>query len=227
MEKKWYRQAFVKGVLVVLATVSLAAAVLGFSWLGFGIGPEYLNPMKEVPKSYEETAEFRDGMELPFRWIGQYIKVQEKLIKDGKLDEKQIVDVERYYKDNKITGENTSGFAYELKDLLETQNNDETETAPTETGDLQVVVCQKADGGYHYEYWNNFRAKILNKELAFAELVNASVEEGRSEYDLMEEYLDRLGNNYDSYDSGKYFGICDAEGRLIYTDCCDLLTVIV
>lgn len=214
MNKKWYRSAIVKGVLVVLAVVSLTVATLGFSWITFGVGGEYLNPAAKVPDLYEKTSDFETEMNSPMHSLGDSIKAQKILFKDGKIDGEQIVDIENFYKEDKISGKNESGFAYKLEELLNAF--EEEEDADGERS-RQIIVCQRVDGGYDYMFWDIFKSKMLSNELTFAKLVNITEEE-REDINF-DDYLYELENNYDPNVNSGYFGVCDKEGRLIYSDC--------
>ena len=84
--------------------------------------------------------------------------------------------------------------------------------------DREIVVCQKTDGSYAYEEWASIQGKLLSGELVFAELADQTDSEAESGYDL-DDFLYMLEDRYNGYEYNEYFGICNKEGTLIYTDC--------
>lgn len=207
MKKKWYQSAACKGIMLVVAHVSLITMVICSIWLAVAAGYEYLNPFAEVPKTYAGTTVFESDLNAAAYHILGGAMSSEKFKTDGKLDRDKLVDIEQYLDDGTITGENESGVAYKLGDLMDwsdrmTWGDDEEQT---------VIVCRKPDGTYQYYHWSDFRTRINEGELRF---INTSTEETSS---MLEEVRDYYGDYSDNY-----FGISDAEGKILYDSCWNL-----
>lgn len=214
MERKWYRAPFIKGVLLVLAHISAVVAVLGFTWVILCAGVNFINPAANIPKSYNETRQFSINMSDAMYNATEGMLHSENLAKNGKLDESKLINIEKYYNSQDISykeGEG-NGFVYTLNDLVNSK---------TDGRDHAIIVCQKIDGSYAYEEWESIRGKLLSGELVFAELADEQ-ESPESEGEVnnnLENFLYYLENRYSGYENSEYFGICDKNGTLLYTDC--------
>ena len=105
-----------------------------------------------------------------------------------------------------IDGENESGLAYTLEDLINWSSEYVEEGA--NYGDNEVVVCEKPDGTYHYYYMSEFKSLVEDNKL-------------RMEVEGMtsEDFMQQLENGY--FTSGYYnsMAIKSADGDTEYTDC--------
>ena len=118
----------------------------------------------------------------------------------------KLVDVMNLAKNGVIDGENESGLAYTLEDLINWSSEYVEEGASY--GDNDVVVCEKPDGTYHYYYMSEFKSLVEDNKL-------------RMEVEGMtsEDFMQQLENGY--FTSGYYnsMAIKNADGDTEYTDC--------
>lgn len=212
MEKKWYRAPFIKGVLVVLAHIAVVASLMGFTWVILCAGVNYVNPTAKIPEDYAQTKQFGKNMNNALYEMSWNLFSLNGIEKDGKLNEEMLIDLEKYYNSGEVSAKEGegNGFVYKLSDLINAEDDSEE--------NREIVVCQKTDGSYAYEEWGSIQGKLLSGELVFAELADQEGSETESGYDL-DDFLYMLEDRYNGYEYNEYFGICNKEGTLIYTDC--------
>ena len=218
--RKWYRSPLAKMLLVIVAIGAVVmsgislALMMGYSGATFAEG--IFSPSE---KAYEDTATFSDEMINMSNSVLNQISLKEDFETEGKYDPEKLVDIMEYYDSRRISGENTSGIAYKLKDLekwSQVYNNGDRNDQD------DVIVCQKADKTYYYYYANEFAELIQSGKL---KVILNGIEMSTS-YSAEEEYslnnfMEMLKNGYsvsDYYSNGNV-RIQDEEGKTLYIDC--------
>ena len=119
MKEKWYKSGVTKAVLIVAAHVLVIVITASVMWLlSYPVLRAEIfagNPAKE----YKDSRNFIDKMLQYSQQAVSGIKSADLFETEGKYNPDKIVDIEKYYKTNTFDGENESGFAYRLGDLLE------------------------------------------------------------------------------------------------------------
>ena len=215
--KKWYRSRIVKAVLIAVSLLSVATLMTCTWWAA-----SYSQIFKEVlngsgNKAYEESEEFEWQVYIDSMDIVQWISNRELFLTDGKENLDKIVDIQEFYDSTTISGEDKSGFAYRLGDLIDwyhQMDGDEyylydTENVEKATG--APIVCKRSDGTYHYYGSAEFKKLIKSGELQF---VSASDGSGITSAEILDEL--EMG---DFSSSGIYMGIQNASGEIVYVDC--------
>ncbi len=163
MMKKWYKHPLTKIALVITAIVTPAIAAVSLVLLtGFldSNPPEQL--FRTSGTRYEETESFNNLMLSALSEMAYKAELTEKLETDGKYDPDKLVDIMEYVRNERITGNNTSGIAYRVGVLAEwAEKYDVNNDGAYETDSGSIIVCQKEDGTYHY-YWRDEFQKMLN-----------------------------------------------------------------
>ena len=83
----------------------------------------------------------------------------------GNLTLNKIIDIKEYYEKMTVSGENRSGLAYTLGDILAWY--EESVSVYYSEGDAisdeeRVIVCEKTDGTYYYYSYAEFQARVKN-----------------------------------------------------------------
>lgn len=206
--KNWYKKPVTKGLLLLFANITAVAAVLSImvllAFAGNMKGEDFFN---FTNKPYEESTSFK-SMVYDATWnVTEGISMKHNFETEGKYDPNKVVDIVDWAKNERITGENTSGLAYDLEDLKNWSS--EAMEEGLDYGENSIVVCQKPDGTYHYYYMGEFRTLIEDKKLLL-----------EVEHKSVSDFLTQLGEGY--YTSGYSDGnliIKNAEGNTEYTDC--------
>lgn len=225
MEKKWYKSRVMKAVLVIVAHVTAVVMVACTLWASSY--PELLSEMLERSPSrkYEDSQRFNMQVLNNSLTVISGARTKEFFETDGALDRDRIVDIEEYYEQLTISGENTSGLAYRLGDLLDWYeeggpNSNETSYDYVEayvdesgsSGEAQgPIVCKRSDGTYHYYDVYEFKELIKSGDLQF---VVADDESGMSANQILEELESGNASSMDTF-----MGIQNAEGKMQYIDC--------
>ncbi len=216
--KKWYRSTLVKAVLesivIITAILMMLSAVLLIGYQGEGtVTSNYILQFKSG--KFEDSITFADRMREVASNVLDGIASREQIeTEDGKYDPDRLVDVKKFYENNKITGKNESGLAYTLEDLGEWgkqfyKGNYES---------TDIVVCEKPDGTYYYYYLSEFETLLVNKKLQ-VEQPYEEEEMTHSEKMFIAELVDCLKGGYSPVDYyGKELQIRDAEGNVLYQD---------
>lgn len=203
---KWYRLPVVKAVLVLLSTVAaVAVGVSLFICIAFSGTTSGNISSVLTAESYEDTESFDDLMGTAAETALEYEAAGRQFETEGKYDPDKLVDIVDYNEFTTITGENTSGIAYRLGDLIEMGYkiwNNGTDR------DQKIVVCQREDGSYHYYYWEDFRQMVRDGTMELSASDGYFTTAG---YDnLVEEMLNVLENDESLHD---YWG-----GNIAITD---------
>lgn len=221
---KWYRSAPCKAVLVVLAHIFAAVSVVSLFWI-LSYPAVNLDDVLHSNLKYEDSQAF----ESRFLSVANDVIWAEPLLRefetDGAFDESKLVDIEEYDQNNKVTGENKSGIAYRLGDLIKwSENGYETEGGywgedgyyyPDYSGS-NIVVCKREDGTYQYYYADEFRRLASDGELKFSALLSEQLAEEWGIQDV-QDLIDLFFSG--DADDKLFQNILDKDNKLIYTSC--------
>lgn len=208
--KKWYQSTALRAVLIFIVIVSTAVGFVSFMLMANCAGSFTVQDIfsKEELK-YEETEGFKSLLHQAAVISLEQHAIREKFETDGEYDPDKLVDIMDYAENYQITGENASGIAYKVSDLLRWYHTTNGEFYNYKNN--HIIVCQRPDGSYYYYYISEFR-KLL--------------EDGELRLELDEDYstkafLEELNNGY--YDSAESFTgnilLKNKENEILYTDC--------
>lgn len=208
---KWYRKAVVKAVVLIVGVLSgasfLTSLAVGTTLAGT-VNPAEI--MTLVNQTYEESGDFQTSVANAMSEVFRKFRLEDFFEMDGAYNPEKVIDVMEYYQSSRAEGDNPSGVAYTLGDLVE-WGEDFSEGSDDNYSDNEVVVCQKPDGNYHYYYLDEFLALFRSGGL---------VMEFNDEYMSQELYLQELENG--AYTSSGAVGgmkIHGQDGSTLYTDC--------
>lgn len=205
--KNWYKKPVTKGILLVFAHILVVFAVVNIMIImSFSGDVGWSDFLKSAGKPYVESASFKNMVYNATWEIMNGITLKNNFESDGKYNPNKLVDVFDLGKNGRISGENESGLAYELGDLVN-WSSEYTDEGSNGNGN-SVVVCEKPDGTYYYYYMNEFKSLVENKKL------NIELEDMSSE-----QFLQELEKGY--YTSGYYSNLLikNEKGQTLYTDC--------
>lgn len=208
---KWYRKAVVKAVVLIVGVLSGAAFLTSLAvgtTLAGTVNPAEI--MTLANQTYEESGDFQTSVANAMSEVFRKFRVEDFFEMDGAYNPEKVIDVMEYYQSGRAEGDNPSGVAYTLGDLVE-WGEDFSEGSDDNYSDNEVVVCQKPEGGYYYYYLDEFLALFRSGEL---------VMEFNDEYMSQELYLQELENG--TYTSSGAVGgmkIHGQDGSTLYTDC--------
>lgn len=208
---KWYRKAVVKAVVLIVGVLSgasfLTSLAVGTTLAGT-VNPAEI--MTLVNQTYEESGDFQTSVANAMSEVFRKFRLEDFFEMDGAYNPEKVIDVMEYYQSSRAEGDNPSGVAYTLGDLVE-WGEDFSEGSDDNYSDNEVVVCQKPDGNYYYYYLDEFLALFRSGGL---------VMEFNDEYMSQELYLQELENG--AYTSSGAVGgmkIHGQDGSTWYTDC--------
>lgn len=208
--KKWYQSTLAKAVLLFLAVTVTAAAFVSLAIVANCSGDFSIQDFfSGEEKVYEETNGFENNLQQSVYAILSIEFSKDNLETEGEYDPDKLVDIMEYAKNSVVTGENKTGLAYRVEDLISWYNSINGDVYANKNNN--IIVCQRPDGTYYYYYRGEFK-KLL--------------EDGELKLELDEEYsttafLEELNNGYYN-ESGQFSGnilIKDKEGETLYTDC--------
>lgn len=205
--KKWYKSPVVKGIMlaasIVSAIVAAVSLVFVFSFSGMQSGD---GGLRFSGKDYQESEAMQDMIYEASMSILEELHYKNLFERDGKYDPEMIVDVIEYAEDGTISGENNSGLAYKLGELVKW--GEKLNSGYEGYQERAIVVCQKPDGTYYYYDMQEFKSLVENGELIL-----------ELEYEGREQFLDELQSGYyEGYGNGN-LSLKDDAGNLLYTDC--------
>lgn len=206
---KWYRKTGVKAIVLIVAILSgamLITNLLSLINLAGSTDLPSLWTMSQQP--FEESQEFNYMVENYMDDVLTQIRLENLFETDGMMNRNKEIDVMEYSKNDTANGENVSGIAYSLEELInwgEDFNSAESDNYAKNS----VIVCQKPEGTYEYYYTSDFMTRV---ESGVFDII---MQDGSD----VDGFLQELQNGkYTS--SGFYnFDIVDMEGNILYTDC--------
>lgn len=206
---KWYRKTGVKATVLIVAILSgamLITNLLSLMNLAGSTDLPSLWTMSQQP--FEESQEFNYMVENYMDDVLTQIRLENLFETDGMMNRNKEIDVMEYSKNDTANGENVSGIAYSLEELINW--GEDFDSAESDNyAKNSVIVCQKPEGTYEYYYTSDFMTRV---ESGVFDII---MQDGSD----VDGFLQELQNGkYTS--SGFYnFDIVDMEGNILYTDC--------
>ena len=206
---KWYRKTGVKAIVLIVAILSgamLITNLLSLMNLAGSTDLPSLWTMSQQP--FEESQEFNYMVENYMDDVLTQIRLENLFETDGMMNRNKEIDVMEYSKNDTANGENVSGIAYSLEELINW--GEDFDSAESDNyAKNSVIVCQKPEGTYEYYYTSDFMTRV---ESGVFDII---MQDGSD----VDGFLQELQNGkYTS--SGFYnFDIVDMEGNIQYTDC--------
>lgn len=206
---KWYRKTGVKAIVLIVAILSgamLITNLLSLMNLAGSTDLPSLWTMSQQP--FEESQEFNYMVENYMDDVLTQIRLENLFETDGMMNRNKEIDVMEYSKNDTANGENVSGIAYSLEELI--NRGEDFDSAESDNyAKNSVIVCQKPEGTYEYYYTSDFMTRV---ESGVFDII---MQDGSD----VDGFLQELQNGkYTS--SGFYnFDIVDMEGNILYTDC--------
>lgn len=206
---KWYRKTGVKAIVLIVAILSgamLITNLLSLINLAGSTDLPSLWTMSQQP--FEESQEFNYMVENYMDDVLTQIRLEKLFETDGMMNRNKEIDVMEYSKNDTANGENVSGIAYSLEELINW--GEDFDSAESDNyAKNSVIVCQKPEGTYEYYYTSDFMTRV---ESGVFDII---MQDGSD----VDGFLQELQNGkYTS--SGFYnFDIVDMEGNILYTDC--------
>lgn len=206
---KWYRKTGVKAIVLIVAILSgamLITNLLSLINLAGSTDLPSLWTMSQQP--FEESQEFNYMVENYMDDVLTQIRLENLFETDGMMNRNKEIDVMEYSKNETANGENVSGIAYSLEELINW--GEDFDSAESDNyAKNSVIVCQKPEGTYEYYYTSDFMTRV---ESGVFDII---MQDGSD----VDGFLQELQNGkYTS--SGFYnFDIVDMEGNILYTDC--------
>lgn len=206
---KWYRKTGVKAIVLIVAILSgamLITNLLSLMNLAGSTDLPSLWTMSQQP--FEESQEFNYMVENYMDDVLTQIRLENLFETDGMMNRNKEIDVMEYSKNDTANGENVSGIAYSLEELINW--GEDFDSAESDNyAKNSVIVCQKPEGTYEYYYTSDFMTWV---ESGVFDII---MQDGSD----VDGFLQELQNGkYTS--SGFYnFDIVDMEGNILYTDC--------
>lgn len=206
---KWYRKTGVKAIVLIVAILSgamLITNLLSLMNLAGSTDLPCLWTMSQQP--FEESQEFNYMVENYMDDVLTQIRLENLFETDGMMNRNKEIDVMEYSKNDTANGENVSGIAYSLEELINW--GEDFDSAESDNyAKNSVIVCQKPEGTYEYYYTSDFMTRV---ESGVFDII---MQDGSD----VDGFLQELQNGkYTS--SGFYnFDIVDMEGNILYTDC--------
>lgn len=206
---KWYRKTGVKAIVLIVAILSgamLITNLLSLMNLAGSTDLPSLWTMSQQP--FEESQEFNYMVKNYMDDVLTQIRLENLFETDGMMNRNKEIDVMEYSKNDTANGENVSGIAYSLEELINW--GEDFDSAESDNyAKNSVIVCQKPEGTYEYYYTSDFMTRV---ESGVFDII---MQDGSD----VDGFLQELQNGkYTS--SGFYnFDIVDMEGNILYTDC--------
>ena len=206
---KWYRKTGVKAIVLIVAILSgamLITNLLSLMNLAGSTDLPSLWTMSQQP--FEDSQEFNYMVENYMDDVLTQIRLENLFETDGMMNRNKEIDVMEYSKNDTANGENVSGIAYSLEELINW--GEDFDSAESDNyAKNSVIVCQKPEGTYEYYYTSDFMTRV---ESGVFDII---MQDGSD----VDGFLQELQNGkYTS--SGFYnFDIVDMEGNILYTDC--------
>ena len=206
---KWYRKTGVKAIVLIVAILSGAMLITNLLSLMNLVGSTDLPSLWTMSQQpFEESQEFNYMVENYMDDVLTQIRLENLFETDGMMNRNKEIDVMEYSKNDTANGENVSGIAYSLEELINW--GEDFDSAESDNyAKNSVIVCQKPEGTYEYYYTSDFMTRV---ESGVFDII---MQDGSD----VDGFLQELQNGkYTS--SGFYnFDIVDMEGNILYTDC--------
>ena len=206
---KWYRKTGVKAIVLIVAILSgamLITNLLSLMNLAGSTDLPSLWTMSQQP--FEESQEFNYMVENYMDDVLTQIRLENLFETDGMMNRNKEIDVMEYSKNDTANGENVSGIAYSLEELINW--GEDFDSAESDNyAKNSVIVCQKPEGTYEYYYTSDFMTRV---ESGVFDII---MQDGSD----VDGFLQELQNGKCTSSGFYNFDIVDMEGNILYTDC--------
>lgn len=206
---KWYRKTGVKAIVLIVAILSgamLITNLLSLMNLAGSTDLPSLWTMSQQP--FEESQEFNYMVENYMDDVLTQIRLENLFETDGMMNRNKEIDVMEYSKNDTANGENVSGIAYSLEELINW--GEDFDSAESDNyAKNSVIVCQKPEGTYEYCYTSDFMTRV---ESGVFDII---MQDGSDVDGFLQELQNGKYTSSDFYN----FDIVDMEGNILYTDC--------
>lgn len=214
MKNAWYKTKLAKAILVLLSILCSVTMVVSVLWfVSYPVLREELLNGKPAG-AYEDTLSFDTKLQ-EYNYQVTYGLSQNSIFEtEGKFNPNKIIDIKEYYEKMTVSGENRSGLAYTLRDILAWYEEDVSvyyseEDAISE--EERVIVCEKTDGTYYYYSYAEFQARVKNGELQFLPEGEEKPVQGADKQQIMNMLKENVLEDY-----GADIKILDADGQVKY-----------
>ena len=214
MKNAWYKTKLAKAILVLLSILCSVTMVVSVLWfVSYPVLREELLNGKPAG-AYEDTLSFDTKLQ-EYNYQVTYGLSQNSIFEtEGKFNPNKIIDIKEYYEKMTVSGENRSGLAYTLGDILAWYEEDVSvyyseEDAISE--EERVIVCEKTDGTYYYYSYAEFQARVKNGELLFLPEGEEKPVQGADKQQIMNMLKENVLEDY-----GADIKILDADGQVKY-----------
>lgn len=214
MKNAWYKTKLAKAILVLLSILCSVTMVVSVLWfVSYPVLREELLNRKPAG-AYEDTLSFDTKLQ-EYNYQVTYGLSQNSIFEtEGKFNPNKIIDIKEYYEKMTVSGENRSGLAYTLGDILAWYEEDVSvyyseEDAISE--EERVIVCEKTDGTYYYYSYAEFQARVKNGELQFLPEGEEKPVQGADKQQIMNMLKENVLEDY-----GADIKILDADGQVKY-----------
>lgn len=214
MKNAWYKAKLAKAILVLLSILCSVTMVVSVLWfVSYPVLREELLNGKPAG-AYEDTLSFDTKLQ-EYNYQVTYGLSQNSIFEtEGKFNPNKIIDIKEYYEKMTVSGENRSGLAYTLGDILAWY--EESVSVYYSEGDAisdeeRVIVCEKTDGTYYYYSYAEFQARVKNGELQFLPEGDEKPVQGVDKQQIMNMLKENVLEDY-----GAGIKILDADGQVKY-----------
>lgn len=214
MKNAWYKTKLAKAILVLLSILCSVTMVVSVLWfVSYPVLREELLNGKPAG-AYEDTLSFDTKLQ-EYNYQVTYGLSQNSIFEtEGKFNPNKIIDIKEYYEKMTVSGENRSGLAYTLGDILAWYEEDVSvyyseEDAISE--EERVIVCEKTDGTYYYYSYAEFQARVKNGEIQFLPEGEEKPVQGADKQQIMNMLKENVLEDY-----GADIKILDADGQVKY-----------
>lgn len=201
MKNKWYKSKVTKNALVIAEHIFTILIILSvFSMM---VCPSLTEEIVEGRNrcTYEDSLFFEECFQNYSRRAVEGTHLQELLETDGEYDSNKIIDIEEYWDTNVVSGENKSGLAFRLEELLQW----DVDSGGFETENEQIIVCETKEGTYQYYNYAQFVSLIKEGEFRLNGYLG--------EEDLFS-YLDEMATTRENF-----LQIQNKEGEVLFVNC--------
>lgn len=213
---KWYQSAPCKGILIVLEHVLAAVMAVCLVWtLAYPAGGLSAAVLEKPKKDYSDSKGFQQQLQNIAGSIVWAEPIAEQFETDGAYDENKIVDIKEYTDNRTISGENKSGLAFTLGELIQIGNVQNGYYNKLDEK-KDIVVCKKTDGTYYYYYGTDFMNEVSEGNLVFGNFESAKEQYSISSNTAM---VDALLEGWIGSNESVFENIQDRQGQIIYERC--------
>lgn len=214
MKNAWYKTKLAKAILVLLSILCSVTMVVSVLWfVSYPVLREELLNGKPAG-AYEDTLSFDTKLQ-EYNYQVTYGLSQNSIFEtEGKFNPNKIIDIKEYYEKMTVSGENRSGLAYTLGDILAWYEEDVSVYYSEDdaiSDEERVIVCEKTDGTYYYYSYAEFQARVKNGELQFLPEGEEKPVQGADKQQIMNMLKENVLEDY-----GAGIKILDADGQVKY-----------